>query len=86
VTVQAAVTNASGTLSSSVAITVPRPMVRTSPGTLGVTGPSVSGGPSPVPLWFVPLVVFVPAIALAVGVATYRWWRTRRWTRRWGTG
>ncbi|HYB63444.1 MAG TPA: carboxypeptidase regulatory-like domain-containing protein [Thermoplasmata archaeon] len=86
VTVQAAVTNASGTLSSSVALTVPRPMVRTSPGTLGVTGPSVSGGPSPVPLWFVPLVVFVPAIALAVGVATYRWWRTRRWTRRWGTG
>jgi dolichyl-phosphooligosaccharide-protein glycotransferase len=82
VTVQAAVPNASGLLSSSVTLSFPRPVVRTSPGSLVVTGPSVQSGPSAIPSWFVPAVAFVPALALVLGVVTYRWWRTRRWIRR----
>jgi dolichyl-phosphooligosaccharide-protein glycotransferase len=82
VTVQLSVEGGSGALTSSVLLKVPRPAVRTSSGSFFVTGPSVQGGPSPVPVWFVPLVAFLPAIALVVGVVTYRWWRTRRWTRR----
>ena len=82
VTIEATVTNATGTLTSLVVLTLPRPAVKTSPGTFETTGPSVSGGPSSIPTWFVPLVSLVPALALALGVLTYRWWRTRRWTHR----
>jgi urease beta subunit len=81
-TVQVTVTDTKGSLASSVVLTVPRPAVGTSVGSLKVTGPSVGSGPSPVPDWFVPLVSFVPALVLVLGILTYRWWRTRRWTRR----
>jgi dolichyl-diphosphooligosaccharide--protein glycosyltransferase len=81
-TVQVTVTDAKGSLTSTVILAVPRPAVGTASGTFEVTGPSVQTGPSPVPDWFVPLVSFVPALLLVLGVVTYRWWRTRRWTRR----
>jgi dolichyl-diphosphooligosaccharide--protein glycosyltransferase len=82
VTVQVSVTSPKGSITSSVVLAVPRPGVAVSSGTLVVTGPSVQAGPSSVPDWFIPLVAFVPALLLVLGVLTYRWWRTRRWTRR----
>ena len=81
-TVQVTVTDTKGSLTSSILLTVPRPAVGTLAGTFDITGPRVGSGPSPVPDWFVPLVSFVPALLLVLGVLTYRWWRTRRWTRR----
>ncbi len=86
VTVQASVMNQSGAYQAAAELPVPiatlkSPTVTPTPA-VPVTGPSVSTGPSGLPDWVVPLVSFVPAIALVVGVITYRWWRTRRWTRR----
>lgn len=82
VTVQASVTNASGAVpSSTVTLSVPAAtLTRDGGGT--VTGPSVASGPSPIPEWFVPLVSFLPALALALGLVLRRWWKTRRWVRR----
>ncbi len=82
VTVQLSVVNSSGAITRSLNLLFPTPSVRPSPGSLYVTGTSVTSGPPAIPVWFVPLVSFVPALALIVGVLTYRWWRTRRWTRR----
>ncbi len=82
ITVEATVLNGTGTLSRSFVLTIPHPEVRTTSGTFGVTGPLVQSGPSALPSWFVPVIVFVPALALIAGVLTYRWWRTRKWTRR----
>ncbi|MGC2204998.1 MAG: carboxypeptidase regulatory-like domain-containing protein [Thermoplasmata archaeon] len=85
-TVQASVVNSSGSYQASTDLRVPTASVR--PGTTNgtaavtVTGPSVGAAPHNLPDWVVPLLSFVPAIALVVGVITYRWWRTRRWTRR----
>jgi len=47
-----------------------------------VSGPTLGSPPNLPPDWLVPFLSFVPAIALVVGILTYRWWRTRRWTRR----
>jgi len=86
VTVQASVVNLSGAYQA--VANIPVPTVSIATGTTNgtapvtVTGPSVGAVPSVLPDWVVPLVSFVPAIALVVGVITYRWWRTRRWTRR----
>jgi hypothetical protein len=86
VTLSAIVTNASGAVSSSATIDVPVVTVR--PGTTNVsapftvTGPGVAVPPSELPGWVIPLLVFVPAIALAIGLSARRWWKTRRWTRR----
>jgi asparagine N-glycosylation enzyme membrane subunit Stt3 len=82
VTLQAVAVNASGTAVSSVTVPVPRAYLTTVPGRTIVTGPSVSGGPSAWPAWLVPLLAFVPAIALAVALLVRRWFRTRRWVRR----
>ena len=86
VTVQASVLNESGAYQSATELNVPRASVQatTTNGTapILVTGPGVTSPPSTYPVWFVPLVSFVPALALVVGVLVYRWWRTRRWTRR----
>ncbi len=86
VTVALSVVNATGSVSASVVLKVPVASVGTSPGVgqppITVTGPSIVGAPSPPPVWLIPLLSFVPAIALIVGVVTYRWWRTRRWTHR----
>jgi asparagine N-glycosylation enzyme membrane subunit Stt3 len=86
VQVDGSVANVSGSIAASTVLPVPTASVR--PGTTNgsapvtVTGPSVGAPPSNLPDWVVPLLSFVPAIALVVGVITYRWWRTRRWTRR----
>jgi dolichyl-phosphooligosaccharide-protein glycotransferase len=87
VMVQGSVTNVSGGLQASATLPVPTSVsVRTgtSNGTapVTVTGPSVGTAPTNLPDWLVPLLAFLPAIALVVGVIVYRWWRTRRWTRR----
>ena len=86
VTVSASVLNASGAVSRTTTLSVPPVTVSfsTPPGgsTVTVTGPSIGPAPSNLPDWVVPLLSFVPAIALAAGVYAYRWWRTRRWTRR----
>jgi dolichyl-phosphooligosaccharide-protein glycotransferase len=86
VQVDGSVTNVSGAISAHAVLPVPTVSVK--PGTTNgsapvtVTGPNVGAAPANLPDWVIPLVSFVPAIALVVGVVTYRWWRTRRWTRR----
>jgi asparagine N-glycosylation enzyme membrane subunit Stt3 len=85
-TVQASVVNSSGSFNAFAVLAVPVVTVHvgTTNGTPAVTvsGPSVGSPPSTLPDWVVPLLCFVPAIALVVGVITLRWWRSRRWTRR----
>jgi len=85
VTLSLSVLNASGSVATSV--TIPVPVVAVRSGTTGtppvtVTGPSIGSAPNLLPDWLVALLAFVPAIALVAGVLAYRWWRTRRWTRR----
>jgi len=86
VTVSVSVLNASGSVSTTLTLSVPTVSVSTGPGhgapPLTVTGPSVGPPPNSPPDWLVPFLSFVPAIALVIGIVTYRWWRTRRWTRR----
>jgi len=86
VTVSGSVLNASGAQSSTTTVTVPFGVIRptAAPGgpTVTVTGPAIGPESTALPDWVVAVLAFVPAIALAVGVVTYRWWRTRRWTRR----
>jgi dolichyl-diphosphooligosaccharide--protein glycosyltransferase len=85
VTVSATVLDSNGSLSATQTIPVPYaallPHVPPGSPAVTVTGPSI-GTPPAWPSWLVPVLVFVPAIALAVGLLSYRWWRTRRWTRR----
>ncbi len=86
VTVEATVLNASGAVQSTVTIGVPTVAIRPSPSPgqpqFTVTGPSVGSPPNALPDWVVPVLVFVPSLVLIAAVVTYRWWRTRRWTRR----
>jgi dolichyl-phosphooligosaccharide-protein glycotransferase len=86
VTVQASVTNASGSFQSVAELPVPIGSISfhspNGSAPVTVTGPVIGSPPAPTPAWLVPLLAFVPAIALVVGVISYRWWRTRRWTRR----
>jgi dolichyl-phosphooligosaccharide-protein glycotransferase len=86
-TVQASVVNASGSVQAFGTLSVPTASIQTITSANGtapatVTGPSITSPPSSLPDWVVPLLSFVPAIALVVGVITVRWWRSRRWTRR----
>ena len=82
VTVLAQVVGTGGEFSSTFRLPIPRTSVGPKAGSLVVTGPSLAAGPSGLPVWVLPLAAFTPAIALIVGIVTYRWWRTRRWTRR----
>ena len=86
VTVQASVLNASGSFQDAAELAVPIGSIAfhspNGSAPVTVTGPVIGSPPAPTPAWLVPLLSFVPAIALVVGVITYRWWRTRRWTRR----
>ena len=86
VTVSASVTNASGGVQEVAVLPLAIGTVgpRAPPGgaPLTVQGPSITSGPSPLPDWLVPLLAFVPALALATLFITYRWWRTRKWSRR----
>ena len=85
VTLTMSVLNASGSVSQSLTLSVPVIPVKASAPNgappVSVTGPSLGTAPNLPPDWLVPLLSFVPAIALVVGVVTYRWWRTRRWKR-----
>ncbi len=81
-TVLATVLDTGGATTALVQLKVPRPSVTTTPGSLGVSGVRIGSGPTGVPDWLVPILVFVPALLLIAAVVTYRWWRTRRWTRR----
>ncbi len=86
VTVAGSVVNASGAVQSGNRIPVPsvpvHPTAANGNPLLTVTGPNLGTPPSTLPSWVVPVLVFVPAIALAVALVSWRWWRTRRWTRR----
>ncbi|MGI0071044.1 MAG: carboxypeptidase regulatory-like domain-containing protein [Thermoplasmata archaeon] len=86
VVVEGSVLNASGAVQASATLSVPtvqfNPTTANGTAAATVTGPSVGSAPSSLPDWVVPLLSFVPALALVLGVIVYRWWRTRRWTRR----
>jgi dolichyl-phosphooligosaccharide-protein glycotransferase len=85
-TVQASVVNESGAFQSSDELAVPIGTISfQSPNgsaPVTVTGPVIGSPPAATPDWLIPLLSFVPALALVFGVILYRWWRTRRWTRR----
>jgi asparagine N-glycosylation enzyme membrane subunit Stt3 len=81
VTVTATLVNTSTPLSQSVVLKVPIAPLNVNRGILTVTGPSIGAAPA-TPDWLVPVLVFLPAIALLAGVFIIRWLRTRRWTRR----
>ncbi len=81
ITVSGTVVTAGGANTSTITMRIPKATVGTQNGNSIVTGPGVTSTQA-LPDWVVPLLAFVPAIALAVGVVTYRWWRTRRWRRR----
>ncbi|MGA7650017.1 MAG: carboxypeptidase regulatory-like domain-containing protein [Thermoplasmata archaeon] len=86
VTITLSVLESSGSVSATTTLSVPIAAVsaRSTSGVppVTVTGPSLGSAPNLPPDWLVPLLSFVPAIALVVGILTYRWWRRRRWTRR----
>ncbi|HTT17162.1 MAG TPA: carboxypeptidase regulatory-like domain-containing protein [Thermoplasmata archaeon] len=70
------------TATAEVVLVVPHPSVGTLAGSLSVTGTRVQSGPPAVPSWILPVAAFGPTIALLAAIVVYRWWRTRRWTRR----
>jgi asparagine N-glycosylation enzyme membrane subunit Stt3 len=73
---------ANGTMESqTITLSVPTLPVSVSNGTLTVTGPSV-GSPPAYPDWVIEALVFVPAGAVLIAMVSFRWWRTRRWSRR----
>ena len=82
VSVTVTVLNASGGLQQTATISVPIVSVKLGTSPVLVTGPSVGAAPPSYPVWLVPLLSFVPAIALVVGLVTWRWYRTRKWVRR----
>ncbi len=48
-----------------------------------VSGPSVGGSPPPdYQTWLFPLLTVLPAIVIVAVAGSWRWWKTRRWTRR----
>ncbi|HTT72579.1 MAG TPA: carboxypeptidase regulatory-like domain-containing protein [Thermoplasmata archaeon] len=86
ITVAATALNASGAAQGSATLHVPAASVTVGPtnGTapIVITGPSIGPAPSVLPDWVVPVLVFVPTLALIVGVLVYRYNRSRRWRRR----
>jgi hypothetical protein len=86
VTVSATVTNASGAVSASTTLNAPVgtivPRNPQSGPPFVVTGSGVGNSPASLAPWVIPVLVFVPAIALAALLLARRWLKTRRWTRR----
>ena len=80
-TLVATVLNGSGAVGATLTVPIPTLAVSLNASGVVVTGPSL-GSPPAYPDWLVPLLSFVPAIALAAAIIGYRWYRTRRWTRR----
>ncbi len=72
--------NSSGAVAATDTILVPTAAVNAPLG-LHIAGPGV-GAPPAIPGWGWTLIALVPAAAFLAIVATVRWWRTRRWTRR----
>jgi dolichyl-diphosphooligosaccharide--protein glycosyltransferase len=81
VTVVATVLNGSGAITLSTTLAIPQLSIGISNGTLIVTGPSIGSAPA-YPDWIFVPIAFAPAVAVAITLVTYRWWRTRRWTRK----
>jgi asparagine N-glycosylation enzyme membrane subunit Stt3 len=81
VTLTAVVNNLSGGFSRTVVLKVPTLSLSLNNSTAIVTGPNL-GSPSPYPTWLFPILAIVPAAAFLVIAVSYRWFRTRRWTRR----
>ncbi|HEY6238311.1 MAG TPA: hypothetical protein VIZ68_03895, partial [Thermoplasmata archaeon] len=79
-TVSAAVLNGSGP-TATVALTIPAFALGLNSSSIIVTGPSI-GAPSQWPDWLVPLLCFVPAIALVAFLLARRYLKTRQWDRR----
>ena len=79
-TVLATVTNGTQP-TASVTIVVPLASVSLNSTAIVVTGPSVGAAPS-YPDWLVPVLSFVPALALAAFLVARRLLKTRRWSRR----
>lgn len=80
--VQVSVTVISTGAQHSLTLTVPTVVVGIGAPNATVTGPSIGTPTTPLPSWVIPLLSFVPAIALIAGVLIYQWNRTRRWARR----
>ena len=81
VTVLAHVLNGSGGLTATRTLVVPSVPISANASSVFTTGPGI-GSPPTYPDWLVPLLSFLPAIALVAGIVVYRWWRTRKWSRR----
>lgn len=82
VSIVATVENASGAVHADFTLKVPRVAVTLgSNGGISVTGPNL-GSPPAYPDWLVWILVFVPALAFVVFAIGWRWYRTRRWSRR----
>jgi len=80
--VQIAVTVVSTGAQHTLVLKVPTASVVVGAPNATVTGPSVGIPTSTLPTWVIPVVSFIPALALVVGVLVYQWNRSRRWTRR----
>ncbi|MEM0128835.1 MAG: carboxypeptidase regulatory-like domain-containing protein [Thermoplasmata archaeon] len=78
--VEISVLNATGAVQQSLTLTIPSATVAV-PAPFRVAGPSLGPVPSVLPEPVLILLALIPAIAVAVGVAVYRWNRTRRWQR-----
>jgi protein-S-isoprenylcysteine O-methyltransferase Ste14 len=62
-------------------LTVPSMSLSLNQTSLVVTGPSLSS-PSSIPDWVIPVLVFVPTVALLILLGARRYLKTRRWSRR----
>ncbi len=82
VTISAATSPASSSLVRTSQLTVPVVTMSVDPTTFHLVGAGVGSPPATLPDWLVPVLVFIPAIALLVLVVVWRWNRTRRWERR----
>jgi len=79
-TIQALVLNGSQAMSTLV-LNVPAMSLTLNQTSLVVTGPSLTSAPT-LPNWVIPLLVFVPTMALVAVLAIQRYLKTRRWSRR----
>jgi dolichyl-phosphooligosaccharide-protein glycotransferase len=84
VSLEATVLDEKGTYTSTALLVVPTGKLglASGSGAFTVLGAGLGSPSSALPEWAVVPIAFAPAIALLVGVSVYRWWRTRKWTRR----
>ncbi|NNN18042.1 MAG: hypothetical protein HKL79_06755 [Thermoplasmata archaeon] len=82
VTISAVTSSADSSLARTSQVTVPVVSISVDRTTIQLVGAGVGSPPTTLPGWVVPVLVFVPAIALLGLVVVWRWNRTRRWERR----